>query len=60
MIIRWTQHRIRPNAPQHVVLSGNVVKGYYSAPLIVISDEPISAGTMLAAKHVRRSMMRYR
>jgi len=39
MIIQWSQHRIRPNAPQHVVLRRNIVKGYYSGQLVVESTE---------------------
>jgi len=58
VIIQWSQHN-RPNAPQHAVLSRNVVKGQYTAPLVIVSVEPKSRG-MLAAKHVRRAMRRGR
>jgi len=37
MIIQWSQHAKRPNAPQHVVASRNVIKGQYTAPLVVES-----------------------
>ena len=42
MIVRWSQHKIRPNAPQHVVLGRNVVKGYYSGALVVESAANIT------------------
>ncbi len=39
MIIKWQQHKLRANAPQHIVLGRNIVKGYVSAPLVVESIE---------------------
>lgn len=60
MIIHWRQHKLQVNRPAQVLLGRNFTQFNASTALIVISAEPVNAGTMLSAKHVRQSMRRGR